>query len=690
LPLQFSTDDRLLACSVEERRIRLWRVELPTAYRSFGDVGKSGKAAYPFFDVSPSGRILAVAARSAEVVEAEGVALWDVHGGRQAGFLKIGRTGAAIFHPHGDALISASDSGVYHWPIRVDPKAPDVWRVGPPRRLLAGKSEQLALSKDGRRLAVQSSGGLGTVIDLPDQDSLASWLSQESQHLVERLTGKNSKVQVAHAGLSQVALSPDGSWLATGTHNGKDVKIWDAKTGKPAKDLAVPGSSTVAFSPDGKWLVSYCYPKYRIHETGSWVLRHEIPNSSGSPIAFRADGRVLAVQMSGFKVQLLDPESAQVFATLEPPDRDQSYATHLQFSPDGSELFACTSELRLIHGWNLRQLSEQLAALGQPWELPPFDEAAARAGRPPVRENESPRPESRGPIRIVADLGEFAGFAERRQSESAALAHRKNSQSALDSREWQKALDEADLAIKDNPRHADGYYLRGRGWLGLGRSPEARDEFTQALALNSNHAEAYHYRGHAQFNLGQYEKSAADFAEALKRLPKDAHLYYMRGRARLYLLQYEQAIEDFQRVLEMKPLAVDEGGASEALAWLLVAGPENLRNADRALPLALRSHELQPEGYEQLRTLGAVEYRLGQYDHAVKTLTRAAAIAKPGPTAYDQFFLAMSYHRIGQTVKARKCYERAIEWRKRQTRLPEVYAALLTSLQTEAEELLRK
>ena len=290
----------------------------------------------------------------------------------------------------------------------------------------------------------------------------------------------------------------------------------------------------------------------------------------------------------------------------------------------------------------------------------------------------------------MIDLGECTGFAQRRQSESAALAHRNNSQAALGSREWQKALDEADLAIKDDPMHADGYYLRGRGRLGLGRSAEARDDFTHALALDPNHTEAYHYRGHAQFGLGQYEKAAADFAEALKCMPKDAHLYYMRGRARLYLRQYDQAIEDFQRVLELKPLAVDEGGASVALAWLHVAGPERYRDTDKALPLAQRADKLKPEGYEQLRTLGAVQYRLGQYDQAVKTLLRAAATAKPGPTAYDQFFLAMSYHHIGETTKARECYERAVDWRKKQTRLPEVYAELLTSLQSEAEGLLRK
>ena len=48
------------------------------------------------------------------------------------------------------------------------------------------------------------------------------------------------------------------------------------------------------------------------------------------------------------------------------------------------------------------------------------------------------------------------------------------------------------------------------------------------------------------------------------------------------------------------------------------------------MPLAERAVELAPDGYDPLKTLGAVQYRLGQYDEAVNTLTRAAAATKAG------------------------------------------------------------
>ena len=377
VPLQFSADDRWLACSVEDQRLRLWKVELPTAYHSFREVGHLGEEHYLDLDVHSSGRILAAAAQSRDV-EAGGVALWDLHSGLQTEFLKIGNTRTAIFHPLGNALISSGDAGAYYWPIRFDDKSPDVCRIGPPRRLLPGRRGNAHLSSDGRRLAVQA-WAQGTVIDLPDQDSPASSLFQESRQLLQLITGQKAKVQVSHANMSRLSLSPNGRWLATGTHNGKDVKIWNAQTGKLVKDLPVPWSANVAFSPDGRWFVTYCREKYHIHETDSWELRHEIPNVGGGsdgPIAFRPDGRVLAVQVSGFQVQLLDPESAQVFATLNPPDRDQSYANRIYFSPDGKQLLSCTGVLRLIHVWNLHRAGRAARGHG-----PALGAAAIRRSR---------------------------------------------------------------------------------------------------------------------------------------------------------------------------------------------------------------------------------------------------------------------------------------------------------------------
>ena len=158
---------------------------------------------------------------------------------------------------------------------------------------------------------------------------------------------------------------------------------------------------------------------------GSWERRHEIANAGGGaagPIAFRADGRVLAVQVSGFKVQLLDPATCSI--RPRPRLRHAGAAGpgsvlrgFLRFSPDGNESLRA-HQLRLIHGGTCVAWANSLTALGHPWELPPFD-PGGRGMVPPAGEGE---PERRGPaalIRIVADLGEVAGAEDRRQAEAA-------------------------------------------------------------------------------------------------------------------------------------------------------------------------------------------------------------------------------------------------------------------------------
>ena len=69
---------------------------------------------------------------------------------------------------------------------------------------------------------------------------------------------------------------------------------------------------------------------------------------------------------------------------------------------------------------------------------------------------------------------------------------------------------------------------------------------------------------------------------------------------------------------------------------------------------------LAPDQPLCLNTLGVVQYRLGQWQAAAETLQAAARANREGPTAYDLFFLAMTYRRTGRPEKAKECYEQAV------------------------------
>ena len=85
-----------------------------------------------------------------------------------------------------------------------------------------------------------------------------------------------------------------------------------------------------------------------------------------------------------------------------------------------------------------------------------------------------------------------------------------------------------------------------------------------------------------------------------------------------------------------------------------------------ALKEAQAATELLPEGGNCLNTLGAAQYRVGDYKQSLATLTRSAELnAKQldleHPHPLDLVFLAMVHHRLGDETKAREHFSRLQE-----------------------------
>jgi hypothetical protein len=128
-------------------------------------------------------------------------------------------------------------------------------RLGPPERLpVPGTKTQPGCSRDGRVIACPEGWGASVVL------SPGTWrgtpqppTGNSVPHQVRRLS--------FHEDVRSIAVSPDGRWVATGSHGASSVvKIWEAACGRLVKDLSTGGMSSVAFSPDGKWLAAGAMP----------------------------------------------------------------------------------------------------------------------------------------------------------------------------------------------------------------------------------------------------------------------------------------------------------------------------------------------------------------------------------------------------------------------------------------------
>jgi WD40 repeat protein len=177
--------------------------------------------------------------------------------------------------------------------------------------------------------------------------------------------------------------------------------------------------------------------------------------------------------------------------------------------------------------------------------------------------------------------------------------------------------------------------------------------------------------------------------------PFDSRAYLERGQAYARLRDRRRGLADMHLGLtllspqERQHLDGWRANTFNNLAWEGMARPENAPDPQRALLLAKTAVALVPDFQIYLNTLGVAHYRLGNYQLAIETLQCALRAGKGEAAAFDLFFLAMSYGRLGDVAKARNYYDQAIQWMQEQKGdLPSDWQGDLEAFRTEAEALL--
>ena len=297
-------------------------------------------------DFSPDGNWLAAAS-------GELATIWSTRSGAEYAFVTMTNARAVGFSSDSRNLVASTDNSLIEHSLAAATLPIQAIRHQAEPRVFPLNNNQLgtmALAFDRTTAAVVS---VTDVLIVPLG-------TNSSEHKI--LAGTNN--------YQRLALHPEGKWLAASTLERASIDIWDLTKDTPSIACTLPASEYFVFSSDGQWLVNCWKGYFNFYRTGRWSeadfsIAREQPSNQHAPAAFSHDGKMVALAINRYDVQLLllpdaGRSRARLIATLRAPDRQP--LEMLSFSPDGRRLAAGTAHL-IVQIWNLALLRDRLARL---------------------------------------------------------------------------------------------------------------------------------------------------------------------------------------------------------------------------------------------------------------------------------------------------------------------------------------
>ncbi len=297
---------------------------------------------------SPDGRRIASASNDGTVI------LQDAVSGRQLLIIRgdIGRRSCVAFSPDGARLVSAisgTAAGTRPGWASIGGTV-KVWDGASGRHLLdfkgRGDYRRLVHSPDGRFLALVNQ--ISPKVQVCDATSGQRVLSLRGHR----------------AGVWDVAYSPDGSRIATASHDGT-LKLWNAANGKELQTLEGHTGPVwgVAYSPDGNRLASASVDRTaKVWDTANGRELVTLRGHTGLllAVAYSPDGRRLATASADETVKIWDSSRGNDLLTLK---GHMGQVNSIAYSPEGSRLVSASDD-HTVKIWDAVSSHELLALRG--------------------------------------------------------------------------------------------------------------------------------------------------------------------------------------------------------------------------------------------------------------------------------------------------------------------------------------
>jgi WD40 repeat protein/tRNA A-37 threonylcarbamoyl transferase component Bud32 len=687
----FNRDGSRLASASLDRTVRIWDAATGQEIGSLS--GRTGVA------FSPDGT------RLASFEDDRTVRIWDVATGQEIGSLKgrIGLLPQLAFSPDGARLASAASDGTVK-----------IFEVATGREIRsltghAGGVSSVAISPDGTRLAsaggtvkiwdvstgqeIRSlkghTGGVSSVAFSPDGTRVASAGGDQTVGIWNVAAGQENLALEGHTGhVSSVAFSPDGRGLASASLD-RTVKLWDFATVQEIRSLKGHTGSvmSVAFSPDGRRLASASADgTAKLWDVATGQEIRSLKGRTG--VAFSPDGTRLASIGDDQTVKLWDVATGQEIGSLR---GHTGFVNYLAFSPDGT-LLASASFDQTVKLWDVATRQEIRSLKGHTGAVKsvafaPDGTRLATASHDTVkiwdvaRGKETRSLKGHGSvISSVAFSPDGMRLASSSWDGTVKIWDMATGQEVLSLKK--RSGGEASLAFSpDGRRLAAAAASVVEIWDATPMTPEsrARDDALRLirflLARVTSESDLHDRIARDPTISKETRATALKLASGFwsMRIRWQANRLISSLFARLLLradvLDGVRADRTLNTELRTAALALAETwteaprGLNDA-AWELVKLP-NRPDSDfrRGLRLAETACQLTRQNGFFLNTLGVAQYRVGQFEKALATLSRSNQLngnREPG----DLAFLAMAQQRLGQSKAARATLIRLREFMK--------------------------
>jgi len=228
-----------------------------------------------------------------------------------------------------------------------------------------------------------------------------------------------------------------------------------------------------------------------------------------------------------------------------------------------------------------------------------------------------------------------------------------------DAKEWQKATDAAQEAVRKLPASRDLKMVLAAQQADMGEADKALKD-VHAMLTGDTDKDRQVYITLAQMNTRLRRFSDAeqelDKAEALATKPDDKeYIWFLRGSTYEREKRYSDAETQFKKVLADDP---EHASALNYLGYMLADQNTKL---EEALGYIKRAVDLDPANGAYLDSLGWAYFRLGKYELAEDNLLKASQKINTDPTVLDH--LGDLYQKTGRLKLAAANWERALnEW----------------------------